>query len=187
MIMNEEKINEIINTKRMSLHPDNEGNFSRGLYQLIKENFTSDFEVIQIGTYEGVTALLFALTCKSIITVDPYENGYNFEQESREDLIRAEIIAIERLSSYSNVSMVKETSKNFYKMFDGKVDAIYIDGDHAEESIRFDLLYWQKKIKSGGFIALHDYGDVVVNKAIFDILGKPDEIYDDGSCIKRID
>lgn len=184
--MREKKIQEIINTPRMSGNPLDEPNYSRGLWQLIKDNFTPDFEVIQIGTYEGVTALLFALTCKSVITVDPYGDGYSFEQESKDDLIRAEKIAIDRLSPYPNISMVKQTSKDFYNMFDGQVDAIYIDGDHNYESVKFDLTFWRDRIKEGGFISGHDSGVSEVAKAIESILGDIDKKYDDGSWSKQL-
>lgn len=185
--MNEIKIQEIINTPRMEGHDDQEGNFSRGLYKLIQENFQPDFEVIEIGTYEGVTAILFALTCRKVITVDPFDAGYNFDQESKEDLIRAEKMALERFRSYTNIKVIKKTSKDFYQTFRRMVDAVYIDADHTFEGIEYDLEHWKNKIKPGGFIAGHDAGSPTVSQAIDEILGGYDKVYDDGSWIKLLD
>lgn len=185
---NHERIKEVINTPRMSCNTDEEGNYSRGLYELIKENFKPEFRVLQIGTFEGVTAELFALTCKSVVTVDPYDDGYNFQQESKELLIRAEDIAKQRLSKYSNIEIIKQTSAEYYmtlKAF-SLFDAIYIDGDHTDRGIRFDLDVWPVHIKKGGFICGHDVGTEIIFSAIKDILSGYDKKYEDGSWIKRV-
>lgn len=183
MTEKEKRIFKLLDTPRMSLHPLEEPNYLRGLYQLIKENFNPDFEVIEIGTYEGLSALLFSETCKSIITVDPYDSGYLFEQESKEDLIRAEKIAIKRLKDLSNVRMIKMTSENFCKSFDKKVDCVYFDGDHTEKGIRKDIEIWKSKIKKGGLLAGHDYSCPEIEKVINEMFGGYDEKYDDSSWI----
>ena len=185
--MNEIKIQEIINTPRMSEHPLEEGNFSRGLYKLIKENFRPNFEVIQIGTYEGVTAVLFALTCRKVITVDPFDAGYNFDQESKEDLIRAEEMTLERFRPYTNIRVVKKTSKEFFQTFRRMVDAVYLDGDHTIEGVGYDLEHWINRIKPGGFISGHDFGSPTISQAVNEILGGCDNVYEDGSWSKRLD
>jgi len=180
------KIEIIINMPRMADHANEEGNFSRGLYQLIKENFSPEFRVIQIGTYEGVTAVLFALTCREVITIDPYADGYLKTQETKDNLIQAEKIATKRLMPYPNVRMFKCTSKEFYDSFQDKVDAIYIDGDHTREGVTYDLSHWKNKIKTDGFICGHDVGDLVVSDVIEKELGGYDKRYEDGSWVKQI-
>lgn len=183
------KIQKLINTPRMSGNTDEEGNFSRGLYQLILENFKPDFTILQIGTYEGVTAELFALMVKKVITIDPYDIGYNFAQESKKDLIRAEKLAKQRLKKYDNVEMLKMTSQSFFttSLKFKHFDAVYIDGDHTELGIIFDLTHAPDFIRPGGIIAIHDWGDAVIQKAFKTLIGEPDSIYEDGSCAKRLD
>ena len=180
------KIKDIINIPRMADHAGEEPNFSRGLYQLIKENFKPSFSVIQIGTYEGVTAVLFALTCREVITVDPYADGYLKTQETPANLVEAEKIAKARLAPYANAKMVRMTSEQFYLLFNGEVDAVYIDGDHTEEGVTFDVRHWRNKVKPGGFISGHDWGVDQIQKVVLHCLGKPDGIYEDGSWIKQL-
>lgn len=38
------------------------------------------------------------------------------------------------------------------------VDMVFIDADHSYEACKRDILAWLPKIKSGGIIAIHDYG-----------------------------
>lgn len=170
----------------MQGHPGEEPNFSRGLYQLIKHNFEPGFSVLQIGTYEGVTAVLFALTCARVVTIDPYEDGYNFSQESKDSLIKAEKIARKRLAPYPNVTMIKQTSKQVYEWFGGMLDAVYIDGDHTKAGVEYDLSNWKNKVRPGGYICGHDIGTPAIEEVVNDVLGGFDKRYEDGSWAKRV-
>lgn len=38
----------------------------------------------------------------------------------------------------------------------GKVDLLFIDGDHSYEGVRGDLAHWYSKVAPGGHIVLHD-------------------------------
>lgn len=42
----------------------------------------------------------------------------------------------------------------------GKVDFVFVDGDHSEEGAFGDIEIWLKNIKVGGVIAVHDYKKV---------------------------
>ena len=37
------------------------------------------------------------------------------------------------------------------------LDFVFIDGDHSFDYVVQDIIYWSKKVKSGGIIACHDY------------------------------
>jgi hypothetical protein len=42
---------------------------------------------------------------------------------------------------------------------DEPLDLIYIDASHTAEGVTKDILAWTPKLKIGGFVALHDYGN----------------------------
>jgi len=42
---------------------------------------------------------------------------------------------------------------------DGSLDAVFIDADHTDAGVTEDLEAWVPKVKRGGLIAGHDYGD----------------------------
>jgi hypothetical protein len=64
-----------------------------------------------------------------------------------------------------------EASKRFK---DNSIDLIFIDADHAYESIREDIQSWLPKVKKGGIICGHDYSgqEKGVIKAVDELLGK---------------
>jgi hypothetical protein len=40
---------------------------------------------------------------------------------------------------------------------DNSVDAVYIDGNHDYENVLADIMFWTRKVKSGGIVSGHDY------------------------------
>ena len=50
---------------------------------------------------------------------------------------------------------------------DNSVDFVFIDGDHSYEGVKADIEAWWPKLKEGGLIAGHDYGNAAgVVKAV---------------------
>jgi predicted O-methyltransferase YrrM len=67
------------------------------------------------------------------------------------------IISKERLSKYP-VKILKLSSHDALKEFqDRSLDFVYIDADHTFDMCCIDLIFWPKKVRSGGIIAAHDY------------------------------
>ena len=54
----------------------------------------------------------------------------------------------------------------------GKIDFIFIDGDHSYEACRADIAAWTPYVKRGGVIAFHDFGSRAdgVTRAIFEAI-----------------
>ncbi len=52
----------------------------------------------------------------------------------------------------------------------GGIDFIFIDGDHAYEACKADIVAWAPYVRRGGVIALHDFGSRAdgVTRAIFE-------------------
>jgi len=42
---------------------------------------------------------------------------------------------------------------------DGSLDFVFIDGDHAYEGVKRDIAAWLPKVKPGGWLTGHDYGN----------------------------
>lgn len=59
------------------------------------------------------------------------------------------------------------------KLFkDESLNFVYIDGDHAYESVREDIEAWYPKISPNGIIAGDDYGWPGVKQAVKEALGE---------------
>jgi len=70
-----------------------------------------------------------------------------------------------------NVTIHRKTSKEFFEQFDGKLDWIYIDGDHSYDGCLYDLRQSLNIVKKDGLIMADDYGNKGnVKKAIDDFI-----------------
>lgn len=49
---------------------------------------------------------------------------------------------------------------------DGCLDFVFIDGDHTAEGVRMDIAKWCPKVKKGGLVSGHDYGDVRLDRRV---------------------
>lgn len=63
----------------------------------------------------------------------------------------------ERLVPY-RATVIKGFSMDVVKQFeDGSLDFVYIDGNHELQHTINDICEWQKKVRTGGIVAGHDY------------------------------
>ena len=57
-----------------------------------------------------------------------------------------------------NIEVMRMTSMEGVTKFEDKfLDFVFIDGNHKFDFVMEDLLYWPKKVKSGGLIIVHDF------------------------------
>lgn len=179
-----------LNTKRFcKIGVENGVNLLHGLHDLIQENISSNFIVCEIGSFRGVSASLFAEFCTKLYCVDPWKSyKSNFDNISEFTIEEAEREFDERMSNYKNIVKVKSTSLEACKNFDDHYfDLVYIDGSHAYEDVKNDIINWKSKIKPGGFISGHDFLIKDVNRAIEDTIGFDNiKQYADTSWIKQV-
>jgi len=120
--------------------------------------------------------------------VDPWESyteegsTYDLDRQALE-LKEAESIFDSVSSRYSNITKNKMPSTQYIDQIeDESIDFVYIDGNHQYSSVVEDLTMWNKKIKTGGVIAGHDFTWGSVNKAIYEFFDRaPVSIFEDGS------
>lgn len=151
-------------------------------------DFTKDLEdkfnlknktMIEIGSYQGESTEVFAKTFGKIYAVDPWQNGYDQSDHSSyvTEMSLVEKAFDERMSKYNGIIKIKDRSDNFLTRFDGKVDFVYIDGNHQYEAIIQDLKLASKVTR---YIGGHDWGMPGLTKALVEFLNleKIDDIKD---------
>jgi len=120
---------------------------------------------VEIGVYKAEFTEKFAKAGLEIYGVDPWvaygdyatHPKYNRFQE-RQDFLYGHSQRV--LKPYPNAHLIKKTSMEAVKDFeDGSLDFVYIDGHHGFKYVAEDIWEWEKKIKKGGVVAGHDYGD----------------------------
>lgn len=153
-------------------------NMLKGLKMLIDEIVNEDTVMVEVGCFSGVSSEMFALHCKKLSCVDQWDPYWEIRDEQTFKLAEE---SFDRMSlNYSNLEKVKKSSLEASKDFeDGSLDLVYIDAAHDYLSVREDILAWMPKVKTGGYLAGHDYRyalGIQVYQAVNEIFGETHKI-----------
>jgi len=136
-------------------------NSVEGLYALVTQFYKPDFKMVEVGSLEGISTLLFAGCVNTVYSVDCYD--YKVPETGRipehdQMFVEAERMFISRTKDVPNIIKIRKTSVEAAKDFeDYSLDAVYIDAEHDEENVRADIRAWRPKIKRGGILSGHDF------------------------------
>lgn len=152
---------------------------------------TENMNMIEIGSYAGESTEIFSKYFKNIIAIDPFINDYDKDDLTCQymELTKVYNIFIELINKHNNITHIKKTSDEaIFDLKNNQVDFVYIDGLHTYEQVKKDIINYLPLINKGGFIGGHDYHQVWqgVKDGIHELLGTPDQIFQDTSWIKQI-
>lgn len=159
------------------------------LRTFLKHNKFKGSNMIEIGSYMGESTMLFASSqlFNKIYAIDPYigDEPFNSLSEITWKDVKEQFYINTRF--FNNIELIQEYSQYTVSKFEDKsIDFIYIDANHTYESVKNDLQLYLPKLKSNSVIAGHDYCDIKwpgVIKAVNEVLGKPNKVYQDSSWI----
>ena len=171
-----------------------------GIQEIGLRNLCSDIKksgkvierMLEIGSYAGDSAKIFKeeFPDSILFCVDPWENGYDPNDSSSylHPMEKIEDIFNQKILNLKKIIKAKLTSDEFFSIIPNNYfDFIYIDGCHKYEYVKRDIINSIKKLRVGGILAGHDYIDQAhlkgVYKAVNELLGHPDKLYEDGSWI----
>lgn len=139
------------------MRPEEQLNALRLLYSWANESGVNG-SAVEVGTFSGENAVLMSCYFKSVVTVDPWANGYDKDDHaSNADMVEVEKKYFERIADFPNISHMKLISLEGAKKFeDASLDFVYLDGDHQTEAVVADIDAWKPKVRSGGILAGHD-------------------------------
>lgn len=105
--------------------------------------------VLEVGSHKGRSTRALVNGCKGrVYSVDRWDSDLAFDAFC--------INMHDALDS--NLLLFKGSSIEIASLMAGKLfDTIFIDADHAYESVVADLQAWEPKVRKGGFICGHDY------------------------------
>lgn len=111
--------------------------------------------IVEIGSFRGRSTLCFAHGVRgrrttAIVAVDPHV--YGTEGELRENL--------EHFGAAAVVRPIVAPSVAAAAAWMGAVRVLFVDGDHAKESVEADVDAWLPFLAPGGFLVLHDSTDL---------------------------
>lgn len=165
------------------------GNMRKGLLDLIMfihgERSTRSMTLIEVGTYKGDSAVIFANHFKHVTCVDAWDDAlFNVPGTTASE---AERVFDERIKMLPNITKIKGQSLTMEQTCDAVADVVYIDASHDYASVKADLRAWRGR--AGLYICGHDYWlsrFPGVVKAVNEVLGKPLKIFCDTSWLVRV-
>jgi len=157
-------------------------NRTQGLFMLCDNIIKPDFTIAEVGSYAGVSSEVLALHCKKLYCIDTWEDW------NHDGIIFQAMELFDKMKSlYSHVDKLHMRGDEAVSMFpDEHFDLVYIDASHWYDDVIHDINTWLPKVKSGGYLAGHDYHEgVQVFDAVNDYFGKTHSItkYPDSSWV----
>ena len=155
-------------------------NKTQGLLSLITEHVKPEMVILEVGSFSGVSSELFAVHCDTLYCVDYWSINTEYDTNI---IGLAESLFDILVVNHDNIKKIKNSSKNASELFEDEcLDMVYIDADHNYSSVKSDIEYWFPKVKTGGFLAGHDFWLDGVKRAVHEIK-EPFKIYSDSSWI----
>jgi hypothetical protein len=141
----------------------------------------SNMVMYEIGAFAGESAEVFSRYFSAVHCVDPWKDFLG-DYTSLEEI---EWSFDERVAACGNIVKHKGTSEEFAPTVEeGSLDFVYIDGNHDYESVRQDIALWTPKVRSGGFVGGHDYGqEPGVTRSVIESFVVPEVVFADMSWI----
>ena len=113
----------------------------------------------EIGVAQGYysRAICEANPGVKLYCVDLWDEYYRGSTRLKDRAMQDEAFleACKNLAPY-NVELIRAASMEAVRTFEGELDFVYIDGDHSFDYVMSDLIWWSRKVKSGGIVSLHD-------------------------------
>lgn len=164
----------------------------RCLNELVEHTGLNDIFMVEVGSFAGESAEAFASMdqVSRVWCVDPWEGGYDDSDiASSEDFSEVEK-QFDRVMERSDGKIMKFKGTfgdflSFHREF--TFDIVYIDAMHSYESVMEDIK--TAILFRPEFISGHDYNPEFwpgVVKAVDEMLGSPDRLFDDTSWIRRV-
>ena len=125
--------------------------------------------LVEIGTYTGASAKMFAQNGFSVVTIDPYIGKYDDDDSwiSNSDFTIIRNKFLEEIKGQVNIIPIIARSVTTSLLFEDEfVDVVYIDGSHTYQDCFDDITAWYPKVRKGGAIVGHDYGFQTVKDAV---------------------
>jgi len=168
---------------------DDMGSFpERGYLFQLASDAPANAQVVEVGSWMGASTCFIAGGLKGerakIFAVDNFQGlstcgedaaWYNrhfkrLGSNSTLEIFRQNFAALGFTQKSDPVVSDSLAAANKLEAMKGKVDFIFIDGDHSYEACKADIVAWAPYVKRGGVIAFHDFGSRAdgVTRAIFE-------------------
>lgn len=165
-------------TSNQTLRP-----FTTDKEQEILCKYAKNARVLEIGSYDGASAIAMAKVADSVYCIDPFIEdaavNQNIKPSISKFLINTLSIKNIHLLHGTNIEILPLLKPNHFGM-------VFVDGSHTYENASYDIIY--ARFLATETIAVHDCNWPGVSRAIQSLLGNHDliENYEDVLKIWRV-
>ena len=116
--------------------------------------------IVEIGSWCGRSLTLMTLTARKflnackVFSIDPFLTSKD-EDNGKFPTFKKNL---EDSKIWPEITHIREKSHQAAKMFDEKIELLFIDGFHKYDYVKKDFELFSQNVVDGGFIALHDVG-----------------------------
>jgi len=126
---------------------------------------------VELGVWKGDTFKHICRQCPDIayVGIDLYapqegteetytegENGHKWDHAAyAKDIVNF----LGDLEQHSHRLLIEDTVAASWRFVDGSIDFVFVDADHSYEGVKRDIEAYLPKIKNGGMMIFHDWGD----------------------------
>lgn len=115
-------------------------------------------DVLEIGSYRGLSAWCMAHTAKHIVCVDTFKAWTDGQTQYAEDEPFSTLADFDRnMEGLKNVTRIPLSSEEAHALIPGSFDMVFLDAMHEYEDVKADIKRWWPRVRPGGVIAFHDY------------------------------
>jgi hypothetical protein len=166
----------------------------QNVYDYIIDQF-NEAKFVEIGVWRGQSicyAAVEIINKGKNITIDAVDTWKGSPQEDLHikdphqdgtlyDIVLKNIEPVKHIITPVRMDSIQASSR--YE--DRSLDFVFIDGSHLYEAVKADIQIWLPKVKLGGFIGGHDYGNHNeplngVQQVVDEIFGEDKRIYNSG-------
>lgn len=126
---------------------------------------------VDLGTYKGLSAIIFSLAADRVVTYDVYERihqidsyadetGHNYRKLHNSEGHTLGSVG-KTLSQYGNIVAMQDHTAHAAARWNGEaVDFLFVDADHSYDGTVANIKAWWPHIAPHGLIVLHDNNDI---------------------------
>ena len=149
----------------MAVEGQMRGREAQCLYELA-QGASREGVIVEIGSYRGLSTIALARGSLRgaripVYTIDPHEATHNPHLGEvygpRDNIAFFKNILFSGVTSI--VGPINMLSVEAVNGWEKPISLLWIDGNHAYESVREDFLSWSKFVVLGGWVAFHDAAD----------------------------
>lgn len=145
-----------------------EGELLDGEVSAIHRLSQGRYRAVDLGTYQGLSAVTLALACREVHTFDCYDdlppNSFadtidpkRYANRARPSLERNQELA----ARFGNITAGKSRSVDAAKAWRrGLVDVLFVDDDHSESAVLADVTAWLPHMQRGAVLIFHDNNEL---------------------------